>query len=281
MKLDRLFRKVSKALSPKPPKPDHPLVRSASDRLAKRTPFLKQLDRSLKFLEIGAYFTPVLQGPNVRYLDVFDTDELKARAKMDPDPKITPEAVVDVHYSNSDGDMSIVDEKFQAAFISHCIEHQPDLIRHLKQVHDLLESGGRYYFLAPDKRYCFDHFRPESTLGEVLQAAREKRNRNSYKSVIDSAAMVTHNRATDHWLGNHIDQGQSKSPAQRARAAQAEIESAGDGYIDAHAWQFTPLSFALIVEALFEMGHSPLRPLFICDTPVFHHEFTAVLEKQA
>ena len=48
---------------------------------------------------------------------------------------------------------------------SHCIEHQVELVRHLKlkAVSRLLSPLGVYLMLVPDYCFCFDHFQTAST----------------------------------------------------------------------------------------------------------------------
>ncbi len=287
--MKRLFRKKTSSQQEQPlvsedcpvTSADHPLIRSRDHELAKRTPFIESIDRNLYALEIAPYFTPVITGPNVRYFDILTTEQLRQRAAVDHHEFVKPENVPEMHYSDPDGSMAGIQESFDIVFSSHNIEHQPDLIHHLNEVHRLLKPGGRYYLLAPDKRYCFDHYRPDSSFGEVVQAAREKRTRHSLKSVIDHFTLTTHNDMREHWQGNHENPENMASFAQRLEGVFKRIEEADGAYIDAHAWQFTPLVFARIVSAAHEAGMIKLRPVMVCDTPVFHHEFTAILERPA
>ncbi len=47
-----------------------------------------------------------------------------------------------IEYLSPTGDLTIVNRRFHAVLSSHCIEHQPDLIRHLQHVAALLDPGG-------------------------------------------------------------------------------------------------------------------------------------------
>lgn len=257
----------------------HPLVKSRQEIRLHREVISPDLGRAGLTLEIGPYFHPVVKGPNARYFDVFDTEELKRRANEDPNPIVTADTVPDMHYSDPDGDIATILETFSEVFSSHCIEHQPDLISHFEKVYDLLEPGGRYIAFVPDKRFCFDHFSPYSSVGDVLLASEEKRTRHSLASVINLIAGRTHNDAPRHWAGDHADPDYMTGYPDRITAAQQIYEDAKGGYIDCHAWRFKPDSFAEICDILHRLGRMRLRLVEIGDTRINTQEFSVVLIK--
>lgn len=55
----------------------------------------------------------------------------------------------------------------------------------LRECTVLLAPHGTLSPAIPDKRYCFDHFRPHSTTGEALQAWLERRTRHPPGLVFD------------------------------------------------------------------------------------------------
>ena len=121
---------------------------------------ISELLRNKKVLEIGPFLKPFIRGDNVKYLDVMNLDDLKERAKkinFHYNPNYIPSQI---DYVISNEDYSVINEKFDAVFSSHLIEHQVDLIHHLQQVEGLLEENDSYFLCIPDKRYCFDHFKP-------------------------------------------------------------------------------------------------------------------------
>ncbi|MGD9659452.1 MAG: hypothetical protein AB7U61_17735, partial [Methylocystis sp.] len=187
----------------------------------------------------------------------------------------------EIHYVSSEGDLSVVAEKFSCAFSSHCIEHQPDLIRHFNQVENLLDRSGKYYLIVPDKRYCFDSVFDETSLDEVEQAYKEKRRRHSLKSVIEHRVFVSHNDTVRHWVGDHGDAHDESARAHLISAAEHEFASADGAYIDVHAWRFTPSSFLYILESLYDLNYTSLKPIRVYNTPLGHLDFCAILEKQA
>ncbi len=261
------------------PRALHPLVSSEEDPRFHRENLISTLGNSGLCLEIGAYFHPIVKGNNVRYFDVFDTEELRRRAELDPNPFVRPESIPEVHYSDLNGDISTIDQKFSEVVSSHCIEHQPDLIGHLEKVYDLLESGGRYVVIVPDKRFCFDHFNPISTIGDVLQASLERRDRHSLASIIRMIADTTHNDPARHWQGDHADASYQSEYVQKIQNAVTAYEQANGAYIDCHAWYFTPASFAHICDTLIAMKKIRLQLEGIGDTRTNTLEFTAVFRR--
>lgn len=248
-----------------------------ASRATTREGFLEHvvLRQTGEMLEIGPFCRPLIRGPNVRYLDVLDSAALRARAiEIGLDPADCPE---EIHHI---GDLDGIDKTFAAVVSSHAIEHQPDLVHHLQSVARLLEPGGRYFLIIPDKRYCFDALIPESTIANVLLAHHEKRRVHNLQSVIEHRAMVTHNDGAMHWRGEH-GPFPPEEQARRVKVALAEYEAADGGYIDVHAWYWTPHNFRQTMGVLYHLGLTGLRPVRVYNTPVDRFEFCAVLEKAA
>ena len=70
----------------------------------------------------------MLTGPNVNYVDVYSTKELK---KLAPAVGMDPEKVPNINWVAKPSDLSCVNEHFGAVLSSHVIEHQPVLVRRL------------------------------------------------------------------------------------------------------------------------------------------------------
>ncbi len=225
-------------------------------------------------LEIGPFTNPAITGPNVKYFDVLDRAGLTERARAIAYPH---ERAVPIDFVSPNGDLSVITGQFDVVVSCHCIEHQPDLIAHLTHVSRLLRPGGAYLLVIPDKRYCFDHFIPEATVEAVIAARGRKVHRQ--ESVIEHRAHVTHNDANRHWAGDHGRPAYEDDPA-RVAAAIAEFNLAQGGYIDVHAWQFTPTSFRALVQQLNEAQLTSLVPVNVYQTPYGTFEFCAVLALQ-
>jgi SAM-dependent methyltransferase len=240
--------------------------------LALRENLLLFIEDDISLLEIGPFCRPLKRGPRVEYLDVLDAAQLRARAvEVGADPAGVPDVIHHV------GDLDIVDRTYDAVLSSHAIEHQPDLVRHLQQVERILNPGGGYFLIIPDKRFCFDHFIAESTIADVLQAHREQRRTHPLKSVIEHRALTVHNDHRRHWQGQHGNPERNRTA--RVKAAIEEYEAADGGYIDVHAWYLTPPTFRSIVTTLRELGLIGLEIAGIYHTARDRNEFCAILKR--
>lgn len=232
------------------------------------------IDPASKILEIGPFCQPVFAGPSVRYLDVMDAESLKVRAtEIGMDISRAP---AEIHYTNGLGPAAGAD--FDIIFSSHNIEHQPDLIGHLNQAAAALSETGLYVMLIPDKRFCFDHFLPETTVAEVVEAHVQRRTVHAPRHVIEHIAFTCHNDTAEHWKGDHGVRPDGTDG--RLPGAIARIEQAAGGYIDVHAWKLTPVVLREIMTALNQFRLVNMEPVRIYDTPYGRNEFGVVLRRR-
>ena len=248
----------------------------AASEAAFRENFLEYPAQAHSVLEIGPFCNPCIRGTNVKYFDVLSSSDLKSRAEKIGYPIVF---VPDVAFVSPNGDLGVVNETFSAVVSSHSIEHQPDLIKHLSDVCALLEPGGRYFLIIPDKRFCFDHCLPDTTVADVIEANTEQRRTHRIGNVIEHRALTTHNDAARHWQGDHVDRDYADNIAPRTQQALREFKEAGGAYIDVHAWKFAPNGFRQVMTQLTELGLIDLFPERVYQTPHGRNEFTAVLRK--
>jgi SAM-dependent methyltransferase len=136
---------------------------------------------------------------------------------------------------------------FDAVVVSHVLEHLPDLIGFLASARRLVRDDGCLVFALPDKRWCFDCFRPVSLAGDVLWAHRERRTRHTPATLFNEVAYSVTLHGRPGW-------GADEPAADVAFAHRLELarrlfddSQADDVYRDAHGWQFTPASFELLI----------------------------------
>lgn len=233
-------------------------------------------------LEIGPYAQPLLRGKNVRYADIYSSAEMRAMA---PGVGLDPAGVPEIDWIVDPNDISAIDSVFDAVLSSHAIEHQPNLVGHLQQVSRILRPGGRYLVLAPDHRYCFDHFKTASTIIDVLDAYIRDVKLHDPRSLIASRLLLTHNEPMRHWNGDHgkPEQNPHFPDDDRNKLLQDALDllrNSPSALFNDHAWFFTPDSFASIITDLANLSLTNFRIERMYPTLRDTFEFWVVLQKQ-
>jgi SAM-dependent methyltransferase len=200
-------------------------------------------------VEIGPLFRPLIskRESNVKYVDHCSTAELKG--KYIGDPNVDPNNIVDVDFVWKDRPLKeVLGPLCPLDYIvaSHVIEHVPDLVGWLEEMHNCLRPGGLLILIAPDKRFTFDVQRRTSSYEEVRAAYTEKRRRPGLRCVMDHFANVVSADCYALWENYAIasDLPFCHGPAFLELAAKHYDEGR---YIDVHCWVFTPWSFLELV----------------------------------
>lgn len=269
-------------------------------------------------LEIGPLHAPICRRPasDVKYLDAFTTQEL--RDHYSSDPNVDEAAIVDVDYVwKGERYEALIRERFDSVVTSHNIEHMPCLVDFLDNLESVLKPGGKVCLAIPDKRYCFDHYKSESSISDVLDAFILGKKALPASALVRQTLLVTHNESMRHWAGDHgepafLDPEEFKRRCERILGDEHEtlVDSPvgkssragedmppGHGMLDRlcqlynldssahtgdqHAWVFTPGSFAEIMFLLNRLGLSQFIVERLHPTAYGSHEFYAVLRKSA
>lgn len=225
----------------------------------RREQILKHVAKDKKGLEIGPWFAPLApkrEGYKCLSLDVFDTETLRKKAAQDPNiPKSSIPLIeeVDILGSATDLEEAIAARDAAGTFdyiiSSHNFEHLPNPIKFLRGCERALKPGGYLSMAVPDKRACFDYFRPISTLGALIEAYLEKRDRPTLIQLFDHITLHSRYRFDEQEVGSFpIDLDPRKIvPVKTLRDAYDLLLNAfkgnDDTYHDAHCWVFTPASF--------------------------------------
>lgn len=245
-----------------------------------RETFLSLIPDKTKILEIGPFANPCFRAGTrkIRYLDVASTEDLRRQAQ---EWAFDDSRVPFIDYVwRGEPYHDLIGTEFDVIVSSHCIEHQPCFLTHLENIRSVLRPHGRVFLIVPDKRFCFDHFRPESTIADVLEAFIEKRRHHTLRSVLQHRLLLTHNEAEAHWRGEHgedplfasLSSGIGRRVLEFVRAPPTD-----QIHPDIHAWQFTPTSFRRLFTELADMALSPLGIERLYSTCRPSNEFYAVL----
>jgi hypothetical protein len=234
---------------PSPPPPD------------RRSVLLSLFDPAGHGLEIGASFNPLLpkrEGYDVEVLDHASTQDL-VRKYRDAGVDVSRIETVD-HVCSGGSMLEAIGRKgcFDFIVASHVIEHAVDLLGFLRDCQELLTSEGTVVLAVPDKRYSFDVLRPLTSTGSVLQAHIEGRKRHSPGALFDEVAYNCLREGALAWPPGAAGPLAFAAPLQDAREIFEEA-SGNAVFHDIHAWQFTPSSFRLVANDLYETGYLALR----------------------
>jgi hypothetical protein len=215
------------------------------------------LAKSDKIIEVGPAYNPI--APKSAGWMAYSIDHLDRPGLVEKyrDLGIDVAMIEAVDFIWTDGQLSeavptLHHGTFDVFVASHVIEHAPDLIRFLKSAEVLTRPNGRAVLAIPDKRVCFDFFRPLATTGDVLVAYREGRTRHSQKTLWDYSAYQVKKDGSLAW--GRADQTPPIFTHTLASAVEFARKCDSSEYIDAHSWTFVPSSFALIMLELAALG---------------------------
>lgn len=242
----------------------------AMANLSREDRLLGTLDRSARIIEIGPSYNPVApkaSGWNTTTVDHAPRAALMKKYAGHPGVDINRIEDVDCIWTTGPLEEAVPDHvhgTFDALIASHVIEHMTDVVGFLDAGATILSPRGVIILAVPDKRYCFDYFRPLTTTGEVLEASASRRSRHSRRTVFEHTAYVVRNE-------DHIAWGQH--PVGRLEFFHS-LDDAGEifnnlnddpsaPYVDSHAWQFTPASFQLILLELARLGKTDWQIAYI------------------
>jgi len=201
-------------------------------------------------LEIGALNAPMVRKSEGRvlYVDYASTDIVRANQH---DPAVNKAEIVEIDIVWGDRPLAAaVGEPVDYVIASHVIEHVPDLIGWLGELHASLKPGGTLGLAIPDRRFTFDVHRRESLLAEMVEAYLLKFRRPSIRQVFDAASLAQTVDVGAAWAGKYRE---TSVPPHAVRPefiahlpasftlARSLLEQ--PRYVDAHCWVFTPASF--------------------------------------
>lgn len=233
-------------------------------------------------LEVGPSYNPLLpksEGFNVKSLDHANQADLITKYKA-IDHNIA--AIEPVDYVSDGRPMTEVIGQsgiFDFVIASHVIEHTTDMIGFIQDCESLLKPEGVLILAIPDKRFCFDYFKPITSLGQIVQAHIEKRTRHTPATFFDHHFYHSARSGVTVWNKNDNSQiAMVHSDPSLAEAVMQNVINQPQ-YTDAHNWIYTPASFRLIMKAMAEMGYTKLVENIFTGSD--HHEFYMSFRRDA
>lgn len=257
------------------------------DRL---THLLHGIDKGMKGLEIGPSHNPICpkrEGWNIHIVDHLSQPQLKEKYIKHG---LDLEQIEAVDFICADGNfLSAIPTQHHASYgfilASHVIEHTPDLLQFLLHMQQLLSPDGVLSLAIPDKRYCFDFFRPLSHTGDVLEAHFQNHSIHTAKTAFEHVAYACTNANSIAWPNAlKPDSSALKHFSLVHRLNQAlEVFDRYAGqqckeYSDFHNWKFTAASFRLILLELQLLKKIDLAIAYF--VPTHNGEFIIQLTKK-
>ncbi len=247
-----------------------------ANSVTSREEFAALIPDRAEILEILPGFAPLCTGPNVNYFEINTKEELINRAET---LNVDTIKIPDVRYYQPNGDLTAINREFDFVVSSHVLNRQPDPIKHLQQIENMLTDNGCLMMVLPDKRYTYDQNYPETTLTSVLVRHMETRTMPTSEDYLAGSIMRTHGEANDHWKGDH---GQPY-PDLNERLSTLKtvnnwnINGLPDREITTNA--FTPDSFRTLVQMLKDAGFINLDVTRIYPTTFNKQEFYVILQR--
>ena len=174
------------------------------------------------------------------------------------------------------------DSPFDYVISSHNLEHLPDPIKFLKGCQDVLTPDGVLAFAIPDRRYCFDFYRPATDASEWLEAFYTGRTQPSPAQVFRHSAFESLLDGRLAWslpeLTKYPEPTNNLMSAHQEWLSTTILDGAPPAYRDVHCWAFTPTSFELVLRDLQFLGVIHLEIVEVTQTNGF--EFYAHLRNR-
>lgn len=207
-------------------------------------------------IEIGPLARPIVTRPaaDIRYADHLSQAGLRAKYAAHPlvDTSLIPE--IDYVIGESGLQAAVGGDRFHYVIASHVIEHLPNPIGWLRDVHSMLVDGGLVVLAIPDMRQCFDALRRRSTAGEWVGAYVEKHSRPSASRIFDAMSNEVTVGGVISWVHHPdaLDMIRSRTPEHSLDITLRNHES--QEYFDVHCWAFTPSSFFNLMRTVVDAG---------------------------
>jgi hypothetical protein len=242
---------------------------------------INAIDKNDLILEIGGGYNPRFYKNvyrNAYHLDHYNTERLKAKYTTDNNVAHLVNRIqeVDFVFNGSPIETLIPGTlRFDYIYSSHALEHQVDLIGHLRSLERILKTTGKVIMIIPDHRACFDCLRFPTVTSDALTAHLRSQTVHQGKQVYEALAQginVNPGRRVNRFDLLSAEFYHSLESAYKSVCA-SEVDLTN--YRDVHAWTFTPISFQLLLVELFLLDLISFKLLRVSST--FGNQFCAVL----
>lgn len=235
---------------------------------------LRHLNRKGLGLEIGPCHNPVApkkDGYRVEIIDHLSREQLLNKYKEHPINFDNIEEVDFIWHGESYAELTGRKKHYDWIIASHLIEHTPDLIGFLKNCDEVLKDDGMISLVIPDKRYCFDHFRPITGLAKIIDSHFQQHQIHTPGGAAEYFLNVAARNEALAWSSTIGGDFRLIHTLEEARQG-IDLVVNQQAYLDIHAWCFVPHSFRLIIQDLYNLGLTPFQEVdfFPTEGPEFY-----------
>ena len=247
----------------------------------KKEKILSCINREGKGLEIGPSVNPIApkcEGYDVEIIDHLPKEKLVEKYTAHGNLKAKDinkiEEVDYVWQGQSYVELIGKIKYYDWIIASHLIEHTTDLINFINDCDELLKENGVLSLVVPDKRCCFDCYRPITGISQILDSHFNHNKIHTAGTVAEYFLNIVAKHGLIAWTAF---QGGEVNLLHSEKDAVNGIDQVlrNNQYLDVHAWVFTPTSFRLIMNDLFLLGYIKLREISFF--PTVGSEFFIIL----
>ncbi|HPF31072.1 MAG TPA: methyltransferase domain-containing protein [Candidatus Saccharibacteria bacterium] len=244
--------------------------------------FIKKNDRILEFGPLERPIVDKIEYPNAYYADIKSTEEIKKLYTSNEylnstGISVNLDSIVDIDYviNKSYKETFKKEKKFDVVYLSHVIEHMPDILDFFDDIASIIDKDGKLIIIYPDARYCFDHFRNGTSFIDAYDVYKNKKI--NCNAVFDFTYNVIHeNDPGFFWNETNIV---DKLPRNKFTNADDTYIKASNNETpdDVHYWPFSDYQFIKFLYDTERAGLSKFEINYFYKTQYNTQEFLVVL----
>lgn len=247
--------------------------------MSRQKNILSQIDKNGFGIEIGPSHNPIAPKKAGYKVDIIDHISKEKLVEKYNHNNLNISNIEDVDFiwnGESYSELTGKRNYYDWIIASHLIEHTPDLIAFLNDCSAVLNDAGVLALVIPDKRFCFDRFRPITSLSQIVDSHYSKNKIHTPGTIAEYFLNVVSKSGTIAWQEGVTGKYEFCHTLSDAIVPMKAALETG-AYVDVHAWCFVPSSFRLLIEDLFALGLIDLREVKFAQTSV--NEFYVILSR--
>lgn len=249
--------------------------------------YIRKKYKDEEILEFGPLTRPLFskeENKNVYYADIRSTDEIKKLYSGNDYLKktgisVNVDKIVEVDYKIVGSYVdTFKNKKFKNAYLSHVIEHMPNIIDFFIDISNILKENGQLIIIYPDKRYCFDHYRNSASFKDAYATYKYGPKENARMAFDFGYNVVHENNPYIFWNDTNLTNVISKSNLKDAEKYYIETLN-GKQIDDVHFWPFSDIDFLKFIYEAQRANLFPFEILEFYPTEENTQEFMIILKK--